>query len=218
MFLIALTSFPPRYSQLPQALTALLDQHKSAARILLTLPKRPARSAPAPLPNLPMGVTVIETEDDLGPAGKLLGAARAHPDTDILICDDDWLYGPHWSACFLEAARNHPGAVIAGSTWASERIGHQGGTVLQGFAGAFIPGTLTGQIPPPPPEAWAVDDIWISGALQAAGATIHPCDSARAQMSPLPSANALQNDPTRDTQNRAAAQAVHDRFDLWPKI
>lgn len=216
MLLIALTSIPPRYPQLPQVLSALLDQRVNFARVIVTIPKNPARFNPAPLPDLPMGVTVIETSQDLGPAGKFLGPAGAHPGADLLICDDDWLYGPDWAPCLMSAAQRAPGDVIAGSTWPTERIARRGGTVLQGFAGAFIPGAYAAALAPPPPAAWSVDDIWLSGALTAAGAKIRTCKAARARMTPLPSPGALQTDPARDAANRAAALAVHTSFGIWP--
>ncbi|HHS94714.1 MAG TPA: hypothetical protein ENK63_05195 [Rhodobacterales bacterium] len=214
MLVISLTTIPPRYGQLPQVLTALLGQ--GADRVALVVPRRFARVLPAPLPPLPQGVEVLETEADLGPAGKLLAPARAFPGADILYCDDDWLYAPGWAAALRSAHR--PGQVTAASTWKSERIGRKGGPIAQGFGGVLVSANLARQIPAPPPEAWAVDDIWLSGYFAALGLAIRSVPGARTLMTPLASPAALQDHTPRDGANRRAAEIVHRRFGIWPPI
>jgi hypothetical protein len=214
MLVISLTSIPPRFGQLPRVLGALTGQ--GADRVVLTLPRRWARFAPAPLPALPEGVRVIETETDLGPAGKLLPAARANPGADILACDDDWLYAPGWADAFRAARAAAPGAVIAGAHWPTERIGRAGGSVAQGFAGVMVAADLAAITPDPPPVAWPVDDIWLSGHLAAMGLDMVPALGARALMSPLASPGALQDSADRDAANRAAAALIHQMHGVWP--
>lgn len=218
MLLIGLTSIPPRYGQLPEVLNALLAQRPMASRVIVTLPMAYTRFDPAPLPELPQGVTVIQTEDDLGPIGKLLGPARAHPGADVVICDDDWLYGEGWLAALTATARNHPGSAIAASTYGTERIGHQGGTIAQGFGGVFLPAALAQAIPAPSNTAWPVDDIWISGHIEATGAKIIPCEAARSKITPVHSPGALQDIGDRDTANRAAAREIHQIHGIWPLL
>ncbi len=220
MLVIALSAIPPRFGQLPRVLDALLAQ--GADRVALVTPRRYARFDPAPLPALPEGmtegVTVLETETDLGPAGKLLAPAAAFPGADILYGDDDWLYGPGWLAAFKsERTVQPPNTVVAASTWTTERIGRRGGTIAQGFAGVLVPGTLAGRVAPPPPEAWAVDDIWLSGSFEGLGGRIVAAPGARALCSPLASPGALQARTDRDTANRATAALVNDRFGIWPE-
>ena len=215
MFVIALTAIPPRFGQLPRVLAALLDQ--GADRVVLTLPRTWARFAPVPPPALPEAVTLLRTSADLGPAGKLLPAARAFPGADILICDDDWLYAPGWARTFRAARAAHGReAVIAGASWPSERIGRVGGTIVQGFAGVLIGADRAAAIAPPPPQAWAVDDIWISGHVAAMGLPVRPAAGARALMAPLAAPGGLQDSPGRDRANRAAAALIHDKFAIWP--
>ncbi len=217
MLVIALTTIPPRFGQLPQVLDALTTQ--GADRVALVVPRRYARFDPAPLPALPEGVTLLETGTDPGPAGKLLAPAAAFPGADILCCDDDWLYGPGWAAAFIaERKRQGTGRVIAGSTWPGERIGRRGGTIVQGFAGVLVPGAQAGRIPPPPPEAWAVDDIWLSGWFAGLGLEIVEAPGARALCSPLDSPGALQQTTPRDRANRTAAALIHARFGIWPEV
>lgn len=212
MLVISLTTIPPRYGQLPLVLTALLAQ--GVDRVALVVPRRFARVPTAPLPPLPEGVEVIETKADLGPAGKLLAPARAFPGADILYCDDDWLYAPGWAASLRSAHR--PGQVTAASTWASDRIGRVGGTIAQGFGGVLVSADLARRIPAPPPEAWAVDDIWLSGHFAALGHSIRCVPAARALMTPLASPAALQDHTPRDSANRRAAEILHRRFGIWP--
>lgn len=212
MLVIALTSIPPRFAQLPRVLPALLDQ--GADRVALVIPRRYARFPPAALPPLPAGVELLRTETDLGPAGKLLAPAAAFAGADILYGDDDWLYCPGWLDT-LRAARA-PGTVVAASTWDTARIGRPGGTVAQGFAGVLVPGDIAGRIPPPPAAAWAVDDIWMSGCYEALGSGIVAAPGARALCTPHAGPGALQDLGDRDAANRAAAALIHDRFGIWP--
>lgn len=214
MLVISLTTIPPRFAQLPEVLEGLLAQ--GADKLVVVIARRPARFAPAPLPDLPVGVEAIETEPDMGPAGKLLAPARRFPGADILYCDDDWRYGPGWADA-LRAAQV-PGAVTAASTWPTARIGRSGGTIAQGFAGVLVAADAAARIPDPPAAAWAVDDIWLSGHFAAMGLPIHTAPAARACLTPLASPAALQHDATRDSANRAAAALIHDRFGIWPPL
>ena len=214
MLVISLTAIPPRYGQLPRVLDALCAQ--GADRVVVVIPKTYRRFDAAPLPALPHGVEVLRTAADIGPAGKLLAPAAAFPGADILCCDDDWLYGRGWADSF-RAARA-PRRVVAASTWPTERIGRGGGTIAQGFAGVLVAAELAAQIPPPPPDAWAVDDIWLSGWFSGLGLETVEAPGARALCTPLASPGALQADTARDTANRAAAALVHDRFGIWPEL
>lgn len=216
MLVISLTAIPPRYGQLPRVLGALDAQ--GADRVALVIPRRYAHFAPAPLPALPQGVTVIHTATDLGPAGKLLAPAAAFPGADILYCDDDWHYAPGWADALRAArapnrARNR---VVAASTWPTERIGRTGGTIAQGFAGVLVAADVARRIAPPPPAAWAVDDIWLSGWFAGLGLAIDAAPQARALCRPLPSPDALQARTDRGAANRDAAACINDLFGIWP--
>jgi len=214
MLVISLTSIPPRFGQLPRVLDALLAQGADA--VALVVPKSYARFDGANLPALPDGVSLIETDDDLGPAGKLLAAAARFPGADILYCDDDWLYGPGWAATFRSARAWHPRAVIAASTWPTERIKRAGGVIAEGYAGVLVPADLASEIAPPPPEAWAVDDIWLSGQFAALGRAVVHVPAARALISPLAAPGALQDSTDRARSNRVAAAGIHEMFGIWP--
>lgn len=216
MLVIALTSIPPRFGQLPRVLAALLTQ--GADRVALVIPRRYRRFDPTPLPDVPQGIEILETGTDLGPAGKLIAPAAAFPGADILYCDDDWIYGPGWANTFrFERIHHKPRTVLAGSTWSTARIDRHGGTIAQGFAGVCVPADDAARIPPPPPDAWAVDDIWLSGWFAGLGLTIADAPGARARCTPLASPGALQDLTDRDAANRAAAALIHERFGFWQK-
>jgi hypothetical protein len=213
MYAISLTTIPPRYPTLPRVLAALVAQVPQPDAIFLTVPRRFARFDTAPLPALPFEVTLLQPETDAGPIAKLLPAAWKY-DGDILICDDDWLYPPGWAARFIAAREGHPDAVIAGSSWGSERIGYRGGTILQGFAGALVSARVARQIPHPPEAARYVDDVWISAQLARLGVPVHTLGKAAPPAMPLDDPGALQSRSDRDRANRDAAAAV----DVWEKL
>lgn len=214
MLVISLTSIPPRFGQLPRVLDALLAQ--GADRVALVIAQSYARFAPAPLPALPEGVEVIRTATDLGPAGKLLAPAAAFPGADILYCDDDWHYGPGWAGA-LRAAHSQ-GRVAAASTWSTERIGRRGGAIAQGFAGVLVAADQARRIAAPPPAAWAVDDIWLSGWFAGLGLPITEAPAARALCRPLSDPGRLQDGSDRDAANRAAASLIHQLHGIWPAL
>ncbi|SMG52019.1 glycosyltransferase family 2 protein [Paracoccus sp. J56] len=82
------------------------------------------------LPQVPQGITVVRTDQDYGPATKILPAVHEFrgQDCELLLCDDDRRYDPLWTSRFLAARREHPDRVIAG-------------------AGAFVPGRREGSLP-----------------------------------------------------------------------
>ncbi|PID35995.1 MAG: hypothetical protein CR993_07475 [Rhodobacterales bacterium] len=211
MLVIALTSIPPRFPALPKVFAALARQ--GADRLALTIPRSYRRFAPAPLPELP-GVEVIRTETDLGPAGKLLAPARAYPQADILYCDDDWHYADGWADALRMAYR--PGSVAAAALWPIARLKRRGLPVVQGFAGAIVPGEIAARIPTPAGPAWWADDLWLSGHFWAAGLTPAPATEARALATPLPSPGALQ-DTARAQDNRTTAAQIHAKLRIWPE-
>lgn len=117
MYVITLSSIPPRFPDLPRVIEALLAQRQPAAEVRLYLPRRYRRFPDwdGQLPTLPRGVALHRVEEDLGPATKVLFAARdlRGEDLDLLYCDDDRLYTPIWAETLLAARRSQPRAAIA---------------------------------------------------------------------------------------------------------
>lgn len=219
MLTVSLTSIPPRFPGLGPVLAALAAQPE-VGEVRLTLPRR-FRDFPGdhPLPGVPDGVRLIQTETDLGPATKLL-PALADTKGPLLICDDDWHYGPGWAAAFLAAARDHPKHALSASTFDSARIGAPGGTIVQGFAGVLLwPDMLPPEVHALPARFRPVDDIWLSGMLALAGTPVAKVPAARALCRPSGNeADPLQHRTDRAALNRACAAHLQKTYGIWPPI
>ena len=117
MLIITLSSIPPRFSRIGPTLRSLLAQSRAADRILLYIPHSYRRFPDwdGSLPQVPDGVEIRRVTDDLGPATKVLYAAREfrEKEVDILFCDDDRVYAPDWAAGFMGARHAHPDCCIA---------------------------------------------------------------------------------------------------------
>ncbi len=126
MFVITLTTIPPRFGGLPQVLAGLLRQDLPPDRIILYVPQRYRRfpEYDGRPPELPPGVELRRPETDFGPASKVLHAVREFhgQDVDILFCDDDRHYRRDWTRPFLDARKNHPDAAIAPISWTADEL------------------------------------------------------------------------------------------------
>lgn len=126
--IITLTSIPPRYQNLPRRFAAIECQTIKPDLVELYLPKHYRRfPGPRPtLPPLPDWVKVIEVEDDLGPATKILPATRkwrSH-DVDLLLCDDDRIQDRKWISRFVRTREHRPNDIICERGWnIDERFG-----------------------------------------------------------------------------------------------
>ena len=114
--IITLSSIPPRFPLLGPALDSLLKQELPAQAIHLYIPERYRRFPDwdGTLPPVPEGITIRRCPQDLGPATKILPAARefAGQDVDLLFCDDDKVYDPRWHGRFKRNRQRHPGACL----------------------------------------------------------------------------------------------------------
>ncbi len=126
MLIITLSSIPPRFSRIGPTLRSLQAQARKPDRILLYIPQGYRRFPDwdGTLPEVPEGVEIRRVADDLGPATKVLHAAREFHDHDIdlLFCDDDRVYPPDWAESFLAARQEHPGCCIAQRGLMADRI------------------------------------------------------------------------------------------------
>jgi len=118
--IISLSTIPPRFGQIGPVLASLLAQKVRAESIRLYVPRSYRRfpGYAGDLPPVPDGVTIVQVDDDLGPATKVLYAARdlRGQAVDILYCDDDHFYLPGWSARLLKARAAHPDAAVTSSS------------------------------------------------------------------------------------------------------
>ena len=96
----SLSAVPSRFADLQPVLKALLRQDARLEEVRLYLPKRYRRfpDYDGSLPTVPKGVRIIQVDEDLGPASKVLFAARdlKDEDCDIFYCDDDHIYARDW--------------------------------------------------------------------------------------------------------------------------
>ncbi|WP_141194771.1 glycosyltransferase family A protein [Maliponia aquimaris] len=117
MAIVSLTSVPPRFQGLAPVLESLLAQTVPIAEIRLYIPKTYRRFPDwsGPLPAVPQGVNVITVADDLGPASKVLHAARdlSGRNVPILFCDDDRIYPRNWASGLLKTHAARPEECVA---------------------------------------------------------------------------------------------------------
>jgi len=117
MLIVSLSSIPPRFDHLGPTLHSLLQQNAQIDKIILYIPLAYRRFPDwdGRLPEVPAGIEVRRTNDDLGPATKVLATCCDFrgQDCEILFCDDDRQYPPHWAGHFLRTRRQHPGCCIA---------------------------------------------------------------------------------------------------------
>ncbi|WJS85050.1 glycosyltransferase family 2 protein [Paracoccus sp. TOH] len=114
---ITLSSIPSRFAELGPTLRSVLNQQVPPDQVRLYIPRRYRRFPDwdGALPEVPRGVSIHRTDEDFGPATKILPAVRdfAGQDCELLLCDDDRIYDRGWTARFLAARRAHPDCVIA---------------------------------------------------------------------------------------------------------
>lgn len=115
--IITLSTIPSRFGFLEPTLDSLLKQALPASQVIVYVPESYRRFPDwdGQLPEVPPGVIIRRCEKDLGPATKILAAARDYvgEDVDLLFCDDDKLYDPQWHSRFKRARAEHPHACIA---------------------------------------------------------------------------------------------------------
>lgn len=116
---VSLSSIPPRFGELGPALEGLLRQTTSIDEIRLYIPKHYRRfpEFDGQIPDVPRGIRVIQPDEDLGPATKVLFAADdlAGTDTDLIYCDDDRLYAPEWFENMIAARSDRKNIAVAPS-------------------------------------------------------------------------------------------------------
>ena len=127
--IVTLSSIPPRFPKIGPVLTSLAAQNVD--RVCLYIPHAYRRFPDwdGALPEVPKGIEIVRCAHDLGPATKILPAARDFQgqQVDILFADDDHIYGPGWAESFLPIKAQKPGAVIAQGGWQAGAYADSGG-------------------------------------------------------------------------------------------
>lgn len=98
MRIISLSTIPPRFAAIGGTLKSLINQKGRIDEIRLHIPRTYRRfpEYDGSLPEVPEGVRVVRVDEDLGPATKILFAAKDLRDTSAKIpfCDDDVMFRP----------------------------------------------------------------------------------------------------------------------------
>ena len=84
-YVISLSTIPPRFASVGPCLNALLRQTARPEAVELYIPHSYRRFPQwgGGLPEVPAGVTIVRVDEDLGPATKILPAARAWRGQDV---------------------------------------------------------------------------------------------------------------------------------------
>lgn len=114
--IISLTSIPSRLDQMGPVVECLRRQTAEISSIILWLPKtyRRPEFRDTAIPKPPKGVEVRISDEDFGPATKVLPAVQAFEGQNVRIiyCDDDELYQPDWAETLINASNVHPNACV----------------------------------------------------------------------------------------------------------
>lgn len=124
---ITLSAIPPRFGSLGPTLRSLVRQRSRPEAIELHIPKTYRRFPDwgGGLPDVPDGVRIVRSDEDFGPATKILPAARAYrgQEVELLYVDDDHVYAPDWAKRSLALRKLHPEAVICAGARSVEMSG-----------------------------------------------------------------------------------------------
>lgn len=124
---ITLSTIPPRFGTVGATLQSLVRQRSRPEAVQLYIPRRYRRFPQwgGGLPEVPEGVTILRTDEDLGPATKILPAMRAYrgQDIDLLYVDDDNFYAPDWAAGFLKLRRKRPDEALCATGLTVQMVG-----------------------------------------------------------------------------------------------
>ncbi len=118
--IVSLSTIPPRFKHFGPALDSLLRQTADIDEIRLYIPRRYRRfpDYDGTLPDVPKGIRVVQVDEDLGPASKVLFAADdlRGVDCDLIYCDDDRLYHADQFQSMIAEGKKQVGACIAVAT------------------------------------------------------------------------------------------------------
>ena len=115
MKVISLTAIPSRFARLGPTLDSLAAQGADEVRLHIPRAYRRFPDWDGGLPSVPAGVQIIRCDTDLGPATKILPAARdlRGQDARILFCDDDCIVPRGWADRLFALQARRPDQAVA---------------------------------------------------------------------------------------------------------
>lgn len=115
MKIISLTTIPSRFAGLGPTLDSLAAQGADQVRLHIPRIYRRFPDWDGCLPSVPAGVQIIRCDTDLGPATKILPAARdlRGQDAQILFCDDDCIVPSGWADRLFAIQARRPDQAVA---------------------------------------------------------------------------------------------------------
>ncbi|WP_103258754.1 glycosyltransferase family A protein [Tabrizicola aquatica] len=116
---ISLSTVPPRFHQIGPTLRSLVRQTSRPEAVELYIPRSYRRFPEwgGGLPDVPEGVTIVRVDEDLGPATKILPAAKAWRGqaVELIYVDDDRGFARDWVRRCLDVRKSRPDDAICGA-------------------------------------------------------------------------------------------------------
>ena len=203
-YVVSLTSTPPRVAGLLPTLECLRKQTVPPDEITLYLPRtyRRPEFAGYTVPKLPAWCRVVQVDEDLGPATKILYAVQEDGSLPIMYCDDDRYYPARLAEELLDAYAARPGSCAAavalpikqylmqytfkkdwryrlrrvlslGRYKPTRALADMPRDIALGVGGVLVPRNVFPSTAFDIPDPlWLVDDIWLSGQMAINGISI----------------------------------------------
>lgn len=124
---ISLSTIPPRFGAIGPTLRSLVAQSSRPEAVELYIPRSYRRFPQwgGGLPEVPEGVKIVRTDEDLGPATKILPAVRAYrgQDIELLYVDDDIFFPSDWAGRVLKLRRKLPNTALCATALTVNMLG-----------------------------------------------------------------------------------------------
>ena len=215
---ISMTTIPSRLNKIAPTLCSILTQNRRVDEIRLNIPYKSMKGDKYHIPKCFKkfkNIKIHRIETDLGPSTKLLPTLKDERDSNIIVIDDDMIYGSKLVQKLVYSFIKHKEKIVVTYYGCNKRDGKLDRTwkFLQGDeyvyllfgCGGYI---LKGDMLPDevfdyengPEEAKFVDDNWISGWLWLNGIKIYTLGVHNSTMY-LPSQGTFGTDSLCNTVN-----------------
>ncbi len=113
LFIVSMTSYPPRFSNLVNCLRSLKDQTVYPEKLILNVAFEDVTCLPADLKDLQLPFPIeINGTENIGPAKKLIPTLKRYPNSAIVTIDDDIHYPSNLLRNLLDESALNPDAII----------------------------------------------------------------------------------------------------------